>query len=362
LQCLGRRDKLTRSFDFISQFIGSGAPLLQSRLCRNLPTLFLFWLAGNLCLSLMAVPLPKKLTLRGVVRLGEEGTPVRGALVHLDSLRGDTYDETYTWVGGKFSFKNLPAGQYSVIVLARGYPKVRKTVDITPSFADSSGKVEITVEIQRPGAGQRARDLQQTVSVRRLTVSKKAEKEYERARKAAVQSDYDAMVRHLRKAIELEPQFAEAMNDLGTHYHRAQRYEEAIELFRSASRVDPDAFTPHLNLGGSLLEAGRPIEALEANGRALELDSSDSLAHAQMGIALFTLGHHQPALFHLNEAKRIDPGSASSPQLILADIYLRQGRKDRAISELEDFLALHPDLPSAVNVRKEIESLKGNGE
>ena len=140
------------------------------------------------------------------------------------------------------------------------------------------------------------------------------------------------------------------------------QYEEAIELFRSASRVDPDAFTPHLNLGGSLLEAGRPIEALEANGRALELDSSDSLAHAQMGIALFTLGHHQPALFHLNEAKRIDPGSASSPQLILADIYLRQGRKDRAISELEDFLALHPDLPSAVNVRKEIESLKGNGE
>ena len=327
-----------------------------------MPTVFLFWLAGHLCFSLMAAPLPEKLTLRGVVRLAEEGTPVRGALVHLDTLGGDSYDETYTWVGGRFSFKKLPAGQYSVIVLARGYPRVRKTIDITPSFADSSGNVEITVEIQRPGAGQRARDLQQTVSVRRLTISKKAEKEYERARKAAVQSDYKAMVRHLKKAIELEPQFAEAMNDLGTHYHRAQHYEEAIELFRSAARVDPDAFTPHLNLGGSLLEAGRPIEALEANGRALELDSDDSLAHAQMGIALFTLGHSQTALFHLNEAKRIDPGSAASPQLILAEIYFRQGRKNRALLELEEFLALHPDLPSAVNVRKKIESLKGTGE
>ena len=335
---------------------------MKSRLCRELPTVFLFWLAGPLCFALVAAALPEKFILHGVVRLAEEGTPVRGALVHVDSLRGDSYDEAYTWVGGRFSFKNLPAGQYTVIVLARGYPKVRKTIDITPSFADSSGKVEIILEVQRPGAGQRARDLQQTVSVRRLTVSKKAEKEYERARKAALQSDYTAMVRHLRKAIELEPQFAEAMNDLGTHYHRAQRYEEAIELFQSASRVDPDAFTPHLNLGGALLEAERPIEALEANARALELDSGDSLAHAQMGIALFTLGHHQPALFHLNEAKRIDPGSAASPQLILADIYLRQGRKNRALSELEDFLALHPDLPSAVNVRKEIESLKGNGE
>ena len=362
MQCLGQRDKLTKSFGFISQLIGSGAHLLKSGLCRDMPTVFLFWLAGHLCFSLMAAPLPEKLTLRGVVRLAEEGTPVRGALVHLDSLGGDSYDETYTWVGGRFSFKKLPAGQYSVIVLARGYPKVRKTIDITPSFADSSGKVEITVEIQRPGAGQRARDLQQTVSVRRLTISKKAEKEYERARKAAVQSDYKAMVRHLKKAIELEPQFAEAMNDLGTHYHRAQRYEEAIELFRSAARVDPDAFTPHLNLGGSLLEAGRPIEALEANGRALELDSDDSLAHAQMGIALFTLGHSQTALFHLNEAKRIDPGSAASPQLILAEIYFRQGRKNRALLELEEFLALHPDLPSAVNVRKKIESLKGTGE
>ena len=323
-----------------------------------MPTVFLFWLAGHLWFSLMAAPLPEKLTLRGVVRLAEEGTPVRGALVHLDSLRGDSYDETYTWVGGRFSFKKLPAGQYSVIVLARGFQKVRKTIDITPSFADSSGQVEITVEILRPESGQRARDLQQTVSVRRLTISKKAEKEYERARKAAVQSDYKAMVRHLKKAIELEPQFAEAMNDLGTHYHRARRYEEAIELFRSAARVDSEAFTPHLNLGGSLLEAGRPIEALEANGRALELDSNDPLAHAQMGIALFTLGHYEPALFHLNEAKRIDPGSAASPQLILAEIYFRQGRKNTALLELEEFLALHPDLPSAVNVRKEIESLK----
>jgi len=61
---------------------------------------------------------------------------------------------------------------------------------------------------------------------------------------------------------------------------------------------------------------------------------------------------------YLERARQIDPAHFSHPQLYLAEIHLRRGRKAEAASVLEDFLQHHPDYPQAEIMRHRIAELR----
>jgi hypothetical protein len=50
---------------------------------------------------------------------------------------------------------------------------------------------------------------------------------------------------------------------------------------------------------------------------------------------------------NLERKREIDPANMTYPQLMLFQIRLRRGERGLAGSELEDFLARHPDRPEA---------------
>ena len=77
-----------------------------------------------------------------------------------------------------------------------------------------------------------------------------------------------------------------------------------------------------------------------------------------MGMNYFALGRMDLARKYLDEARRIDPGHFSRPQLLLAEICLRSGDHPGAVRELEEYLHYHPDVPNRAKIEASIQKLK----
>lgn len=281
------------------------------------------------------------------------------ASVTLEGADAPFTASTVTDSKGRFRFQELAPGPYTVTVFVPGVGIVRRTVEVSPSLADAEGRITVTIPFSPSDASASgALKGRSTVSLRELSIPQRAREEYNEAEKRLSKRDVAGAVKHLKRAVELAPQFALAWNRLGTIAYHAGNYEQAEKYFRQALEQQPDAFSPAVNLGGVLLNLGRYGEALKYNQYAVETSPEDALANAQLGMSYFFLGQHDEAVRYLNVAKRLDPSHFTNPQVMLAEIYLRRSDRQSAIKELEEFLALHPDSVEAEKVRKHLERLK----
>ena len=71
----------------------------------------------------------------------------------------------------------------------------------------------------------------------------------------------DEAIASFRKAIELQPDYAGAHNNLGAALHDKGQLDEAIISYRKAIELQPDYAEAHNNLGVALREAGQEEEA-----------------------------------------------------------------------------------------------------
>src|SRR5690606_32343751 len=74
------------------------------------------------------------------------------------------------------------------------------------------------------------------------------------------------------RALDIEPDFAEAHYRLGLAYHGDHRYREAISAYREAVRLVPDVAEIHWQLAEALIAAGRMSEAVRAYQEAYSRD------------------------------------------------------------------------------------------
>jgi len=274
---------------------------------------------------------------------GRLNPPPRFSSVAVSAAATSFRTEVPVYWDGKFKFKNLAPGAYQIAVFVPRLDEFRQTYSIGPATCDEKGRVKITVLIHPSRASRLYTPKDRfTVSAARLAISGKARREYAEALGKLRKSDEDGAVRHLRKALEFSPRFAAAWNTLGTIAYQRQQYDQAEAHFREATLHDPELYEPVVNLGGVLLNLGKFQESLPFNQKAAEWRPRDALANAQLGTNYLALGNTSLALKHLKEAKRLDPGHFANPQLLLSEIYLRQGDAKAAAAELENFLRYHP--------------------
>lgn len=267
-------------------------------------------------------------------------------------------DDTASDAHGRFRFRKLLAGSYTLAIFAPGRGEARLTVDVGPGSANKSGRVEVTLNLRDSDFAFNDIVERNAVSARQLTVPERAWREYERARKDLGRRDVDDARAHLNKATEIAPQFATAWNTLGTVEYQTQHYPRAEQCFREALAQNPSAYEALVNLGGVLINLNRLKEARDFNQRAISMRPNDALANSQLGMTYFELGEFAPAEKYLQRAVEIDPAHFSHPQLILAQIHARENNPQKAADDLDSFLQHHPDWPDAAKLRTAIAALR----
>ena len=116
----------------------------------------------------------------------------------------------------------------------------------------------------------------------------------------------DEAMAHWRRAVEIDPDFAEADHNLGLAAASHGHFDEAVSLYRKALKTGPDNARIHNNLGVALYTLGLPEEAIAEYRKALELEADFTEAHCNLGNALAAAGE-------LDQASRIirrRPGSS----------------------------------------------------
>jgi Tfp pilus assembly protein PilF len=292
--------------------------------------------------------------------LREDGQPFlhSRAVLFLHGAVKPYFAKTEAAPDGKFRFKNVPADTYTLILTMPRMGEIQKTIEVGPGVADSKKRVVLTVTAGKAAAMETA----QVVSANELSVPSSAKQEYSKAEECIARRDIQGAVACLKRAIEIAPQFAIAWNFLGTIAHQTGQFAQAEQYFREALRQDPGQYAPLVNLGGTLISQGKIEESLSINQRAAAAGPRDALAHAQLGISNFYLGRLDEAEMHLRRAKALDAGHFTNPQLYLLEIYVNRGQNAAAISEIEEFLRLHPDAKNASRLRKTLESLRARVE
>ena len=163
--------------------------------------------------------------------------------------------------------------------------------------------------------------------------------------------EYDAMqfnaaALHLRTALELDPNFMKAYDNLGLSYEGLGQYDDAIPIYRQAISLNrqhahPSAWPP-LNLGTLLVKLGRLQEAESCLQESLRYDTQFPKAHCQMGLLLEKEEKNEEAIHEFNLAAQYDP-TDPQPHYMLAGLYQRLGDRGKAEMEWNAFEKLKKD-------------------
>ena len=101
-----------------------------------------------------------------------------------------------------------------------------------------------------------------------------------------------------RKVLELNPEAAGALVNLGTIYYRQRKFTEAEKYYRDAIAADPAYPLAQFNLGNLYDEQGRVLEAMDHYRRALQLNPQYADAHFNIALLCERSGEALKAVHH----------------------------------------------------------------
>jgi TolB-like protein/Tfp pilus assembly protein PilF len=147
-----------------------------------------------------------------------------------------------------------------------------------------------------------------------------------------------------RKAVELDPQSAEAHASLGLVLSHRWDWPGAEAEFRRALELDPQYANAHHWYGDYLSIKGRHEEALSEARRALELDPLNLMISTWLGLRYYMVRNYSAAIVQNRDSVELDPNFAAA-HLVLGEDYLQAGLRTNAISELKRAASLSGDSP-----------------
>jgi tetratricopeptide (TPR) repeat protein len=134
-------------------------------------------------------------------------------------------------------------------------------------------------------------------------------------------------------------------------------WHDSITLFTHAANVTAHNAMAHTSLGIALRNAGRLGEAYPHLEEAVRIDPGSADRRCNLAELLQLLGRYDEALAQYKESLRLDPESPLT-QNRLGTLYQRQGKLDEAIAAFEkaidrapDYAAAHRNLARALHAR-----------
>ncbi len=189
------------------------------------------------------------------------------------------------------------------------------------------------------------------------------------------QGKINIAIKHLNKALSLQPDYPSAHANLGVALTRMGEVEKAITHYKIALDFKDDSPEVHSNLASALADMGKTDQAIAHYNRAIEIRPNYAEAHFNMGnlllgqnsfnaaaehynkaiqikpdypkahgnlaVALLSLGEIEQAIIHFTKAVRLQPAD-NRLRYNLAMTLAEQGRTEEALEEFREVLRLNP--------------------
>lgn len=152
----------------------------------------------------------------------------------------------------------------------------------------------------------------------------------------------------------------EVLNKEAVTLYRNQDFKGAEELYREATRVDPNYFPAQLNLGILYFKEGRFDDAIKECTRAVSLRPDHPSAHFHLGNAYYAKMWWEEAMVEYDRVLQLDP-KHTDVHFALGGIYLNRGYQEKAVEFWRKYLEAAPlDSPKAQLAKEYVEGTLAN--
>lgn len=313
-------------------------------------------------------------TLQGKVIAPNGNAPAQPVRVSL-TYNGRPIYETFTDLGGHFSFAGLANGNYELA--AEGDDSTFETTRVTAEVAAFGPAPQLfTQNIQLRPKRSNIAPRAAVVSAFNQDVPKPARALLERAKKMAEQGQPELALSLMQEAIKIFPAYFEAHLELGNELLQINRLEDAITELDRARALNPNDDRVYLSFGLVLMQQQKYPMAVAVFAEAARLNPTNPLNPLMRAVALIrqasTIDPQQSktaatdrefilkrAEVALSQASDLSGQKLTADYLTLAEFYEMKGERGRAAAELEQYLQKNPDAKNAEAIREAIRKLRG---
>jgi len=125
----------------------------------------------------------------------------------------------------------------------------------------------------------------------------------------SVPGTLDLAIEAYRKALEIQPDFPDALTNLGNIYYHQGELEKAKECYHKSLSLDPNHIAANFNMGNLLEERGRLLQAIFYYEKALSKDPLFADAHFNLGLVYEKLQLKKRAKPHWSKFIELKPHS-----------------------------------------------------
>jgi thioredoxin-like negative regulator of GroEL len=256
---------------------------------------------------------------------------------------------------GLFVFRKLSDGTFQVRVQTSGtaYISQTKRVDLARPHGFGAAFEELDFVLTTGGTTTKPG----VVFVQE--VPEPARKQYQKGSELLEKSNKrQEAFAALKSAIDIFPQYFDALETLGTEQVKDAQYEAAIPLLTKALEVNSRAFASCFALGVAQYNVKQLQPAIESFRRAVSLNEKSINANLWLGIALRQTSRLDEAESYLKRADALAESKLPEAHWQLALLFNQVKRFKEAANELEKFLKVQPDARDAELIKKLIQRLR----
>ena len=257
---------------------------------------------------------------------------------------------------GLFVFRKLSDGTFQVRVQTAGtnYVSQTKRVELARphGFGATSEELDFVLTTNKVNTGKPG-----VVFVQEVPDA--ARKQYEKGSELLEKSNKrQEGFAALKSAVDIFPQYFDALELLGTEQVKDRQYDAAIPVLTKALEINSRAFSSCFALGVAQYNVKQIQPAIESFRRAVLLNEKSINANLWLGIALRQTSRPDEAESYLRRADQLAESKLPDAHWQLALLFNQLKRYKEAADELETFLKLQPDARDAELIKKLIKRLR----
>ena len=330
----------------------------------SIPFFLSLLLSLNLFLAGPALAQQGRNTIEGRI-MSAENRPLENVRVFLTTDYYGQLAQTYTDGSGRYQFRGIRRGIYFVQVEpgGMGYERQSQRVEVNaPDLTGNGGadffRADFVLKPDKTGRRE-GEDSSPKSTLFYQEVPGPAKEAFKQGAQSLEKNELGPAEKSLVRAIELFPDYYDALELLGSMYVKYAQYDAALPLLAHAVEMNQRGWQAFYSLGVALIESKRRVEGLEALRRAVTLRPESINVNMRLGIELAREEKsYDDAVKSLTKVTELAGKRLPDAYLALASIYSKRQQYNEEANALEGYLSASPESPQRENIKRKIGELR----